>query len=171
MSYLAEKRYLDRRTDRVKLNILWNDADPLPKRHRTFQSFKTSFGNVNYYEFEIGGCFIVVDVKYAFRHFNQNTYNEKRSHINGTLLPTLHDPILIVRDTYENQSVITFYKTFRTKNDLYHIVMFKAYKEDNGKYYFRTIFNLDDNLGKVKKIIKALDMKTIYFKYTEGNGS
>ena len=71
MSYLAEKRYLDRRTDRIKLNALWQDADPLPKRHRTFQSFKASFGCVNHYEFEIADCSIVVDVKYAFRHFNQ----------------------------------------------------------------------------------------------------
>ncbi len=171
MSFWAEKRYIDPRTDRIKLNILWNDADPLPRRHRTFTSFKASFGNTNYYEYKIAGCFIVVDLKYAFRHFNQNTYNEMRSNINGTLLPTLLDPILIVRDTYENQSVITFYKTFKTKNDLYHIVMFKAYKQENGKYYFKTIFNVDDNLGKVKKVIKALDMRTIYFKYTEGNGS
>ena len=44
-------------------------------------------------------------------------------------------------------------------------------KQENGKYYFKTIFNVDDNLGKVKKVIKALDMRTIYFKYTEGNGS
>ena len=171
MSYLAEKRYLDRRTDRIKLNALWQDADPLPKRHRTFQSFKASFGCVNHYEFEIADCSIVVDVKYAFRHFNQNTYNEKRSHINGTLLSTLHDPILIIRDTYKNQPVITFYKTFKTKDNLFHIVMFKAYKQENGKYYFKTIFDIDDNLGKVRKIIKTLDMKTIYFKYTEGNGN
>jgi len=171
MSYLSQKRYINARDDRIKTNVLWNDADSLPPRHRTFKSFKASFGNVNHYEMEIAGCFIVIDLKYAFNHFTNNTYNDTRSHINGTLLATLHDPILIVRDTYENESIITFYKTFKTKNDLYHIVMFKAYKKENGKYYFKTIYDVDNNLNKVKKIIKALDRNTIYFKYTEGNGS
>ena len=171
MSYLSQKRYINARDDRIKTNVLWNDADSLPQRHRTFKSFKASFGNVNHYEMEIAGCFIVIDVKYAFNHFTKNTYNDTRSHINGTLLATLHDPILIVRDTYENEPIITFYKTFKTKNNLYHIVMFKAYKKENGKYYFKTIYDVDNNLNKVKKIIKALDRNTIYFKYTEGNGS
>jgi hypothetical protein len=171
MSYLSEKRYINARDGRIKTNVLWNDADSLPQRHRTLKSFKASFGNVNHYEFEIAGCFIVVNIKYAFNHFTKNTYNDTRSHINGTLLATLNDPIMIIRDRYENQSTITFYKTFKTQNDLYHIVMFKAYKQENGKYYFKTIYNVDDNLQKVKKIIKALDRNTLYFKYTEGNGS
>ena len=49
--------------------------------------------------------------------------------------------------------------------------MFKVYKQENGKYYFKTIFDVDDNFVKAKKMIKTLDMKTIYFKCTEGNGS
>jgi len=113
MSYLAEKRYINPSNDRLKINVLRQDADPLPKRHRHFKSFKASFGNKNHYEFEIAGCFVVVDVKYAFEHFTRNTYSEMRAHINGTLLPTLQDPILIVRDNYQGQTVISFYKTFR----------------------------------------------------------
>ena len=170
MSYLAQKRYINPRDGRIKTNILWNDADSLPPRHRDFRSFKTSFGNVNHYEFEIAGCFIVVDVKYAFAHFNQNTYNDQRGHINATLLKTIQDPILIIRDTYENNPIITFYKAFKTKNDLFHIVMFKAFKQENGKYYFKTIYDVG-SLHKVDRIIKALDRNTLYFKYTEGNGS
>jgi len=170
MSYQAQKRYINPRDGRIKTNVLWNDADNLPPRYRNFKSFKASFGNVNHYEFEIAECFIVVNVKYAFEHFKKNTYNDHRSHINATLLQTLEDPILIVKDTYENNSTITFYKAFKNKDELFHIVMFKALKKEDGKYYFKTIYNVE-SLHKIDKIIKALDRNTLYFKYTEGNGS
>ena len=150
------------------MNVLLKDANYLPSRYRDFKSFKASFGNVNHYEFEIAGCFIVVDVKYAYKHFMQNTYNDSRANINATILPTLRDPILLVKDTYEGIPTITFYKTFRLDSALYHIVMFKAYQKENGKYYFKTIYDVGDNLNKVKKVIKILDMNTLYFKYDRG---
>jgi len=171
MSFQAQKRYINPRDDRIKTNTLWNDADSLPQRHRNFQAFKSSFGNVNHYEFEIAGCFIVIDVKYAYNHFMKNTYNDPRANINATILPTLKDPILLVKDTYEGTSIVTFYKTFKTQDDLHHVVMFKAYQKENGKYYFKTIYDVGNNLNKVKKIIKTLDRNTLYFKYAEGNGS
>jgi len=49
--------------------------------------------------------------------------------------------------------------------------MFKAYQKENGKYYFKTIYDVGNNLNKVKKIIRVLDRNTLYFKYAEGNGS
>jgi len=171
MSYQAQKRYINPRTDNIKENVLWNDADNLPQRYRNLKSFKSSFGNVNHYEFEIAGCFVVIDIKYAYEHFMKNTYNDPRANINATILPTLTDPILLVKDTYENTPTITFYKTFRSESDLYHIVMFKAYQKENGKYYFKTIYDVGNNLNKVKRIIKTLDRSTLYFKYAEGNGS
>ena len=139
MSFEAQKRYINPRDGRIKINVLLNDADNLPQRHRSFKAFKASFGNVNHYEFEIAGCFVVVNIKYAFEHFIKNTYNDHRANINATILPTLQDPILLIRDTYEKIPTITFYKTFKSKSDLYHIVMFKAYQKENGKYYFKTI--------------------------------
>ncbi len=171
MSYQAQKRYINPRDGRIKTNVLWNDADNLPQRYRNFKSFKASFGNVNHYEFELAGCYVVIDIKYAYEHFIKNTYNDARANINATILPTMKDPILLVKDTYESTPTITFYKTFRSENNLYHIVMFKAYQKENGKYYFKTIYDVGDNLNKVKKIIKTLDRNTLYFKYAEGNGS
>ncbi len=170
MSFEAQKRYIDPRTGRIKENILKKDAIDLPKRHRNFQSFKQSFNNVNHFEFEIAGCFVVVNIRYAYRHFIQNTYHEYRANINGALLPTIIDPILIVRETQNEQETLQFYKAFKSGNELLHIVMFKAYKEEDGKYHFKTIFKAD-SLAKVERMIKAIDRRTLYFKYAEGSGS
>jgi hypothetical protein len=42
--------------------------------------------------------------------------------------------------------------------------MHKAVEDDNHVYKFKTIFELH-SLDKVDKIIKTLDLNTIYFKY------
>jgi len=171
LSIDAQKRYINQRTGKIKENILMQDADILPKRHRSFKSFKNSFGGVNYFEYKIKNYSIVIDIKYAFNHFVKNTYNEYRSNINATLLPTLTDPILIVKEIKNNQEYLQFYKAFKNDNNLYHIIMFKAKKQENGKYYFKTIFKAD-SLTKIERLIKALDINTVYFKFqAEGNGS
>lgn len=50
------------------------------------------------------------------------------------------------------------------------MLMFKAFKEENGKYYFKTIYKAD-GLRKVEDIIRTPDANTLHFKYAEGNGS
>ncbi|MFK5976312.1 MAG: hypothetical protein QM493_07385 [Sulfurovum sp.] len=172
MSYKAVKRYINPRDGRIKENKLSQDADMLPKRHRTMREFKASFGDVNHYTFEFQGYFIVIDLKYAFNHFNNNTYLQKREHLNGTLLETLTNPLIVVKSKYEDEQTLTFYKPFKNEQGLHHMLMFKAFKKENGKYYFKTIYRAD-TLDKVSKVIKTLDLNTVYFKYedTEGNGS
>lgn len=170
MSVAATKRYINPRDGKINVNVLRGDAEILPSRHRNFKSFKESFGGRNYYEYETKDFFIVIDLKYAFNHFDKNTYNDYRSHLNGTLLPTLLDPLIVIKSVYEGQNTLTFYKPFKTANDLYHMVMFKAYQQENGKFYFKTIYNAE-SLHKVDSIIKAPDANTLHFKYAEGNGS
>jgi len=166
VSYNAQKRYIDSRTRRIKTNKLLQDSDHLPTRHRKFKSFKDSFGSVNYYEYDFKGFFIVVDVKYAFEHFTKNTYNDNRSSLNATLLPTLKDPLIVIKSSYDGNSTLTFYKPFRNSSDIEHMVMFKAYKQENNKYYFKTIYK-PNGLGKIQKIIEATDVNTVYFKYED----
>jgi len=172
MGYKAIQRYINKRDGRIRMHTLLADATPLPKRHRNIQSFKKSFGNVNYYEYIFEGYFIVLDVKYAFNHFKNNTYMQNREHLNATLFSLLKDPLIVVKSMYNTEDTLTFYKPFKNQSELYHMLMFKAYKKENGKYYFKTIYQAD-SLDKVDKIIKTIDMRTIYFKYenTEGNGS
>lgn len=174
MSINAKKRYIDIKTDKININKLKNDAEPLPKRHRNWKSFKYSFGNINHYNYEFCGFKIHIDVNYAFKHFMQNTYNEHRGNINATILPTLQNPLLVVKGTYEDKPALTFYKPFlNEENDLLHIMMYKAVLEENGTYKFRTIYEAH-SLKKVYEVIKTLDLNTVYFKFdekTEGSGS
>jgi len=108
--------------------------NPRP-RHRTIKSFKNSFGGVNYFEYEFKNLFIVVNIKYAFNHFKINT-----------------------------KKTLTFYKPFKSSDGIEHMVMFKLHKEENNKYYFKTIYK-QENLSKIQEIIEATDKNTVYFKY------
>ena len=166
MSYKAQRRYIDPRTGRIKINKLLQDSDHLPARHRRFKSFKDSFDGTNHYEYDFKGFFIVIDVKYAFEHFTKNTYNDQRSSLNATLLPTLKDPLIVIKSSYEENSTLTFYKPFRNSNDIEHMLMFKAYKQENNKYYFKTIYKAD-GLGKIQEIIETTDANTVFFKYED----
>ncbi|MDF1879022.1 hypothetical protein JHD46_05135 [Sulfurimonas sp. SAG-AH-194-C20] len=171
MSYKAIQRYINPRDGRVKTNILSKDADSLPARHRSMKEFKDSFDGLNHYTYTIDKFFIVIDVKYAFNHFKNNTYSENREHLNATLLATLKEPLLITKSKYEDNDTLIFYKPFKNEHGLHHMIMFKAHKHENGKYYFKTIYRAD-SLDKIDKIIKTSDLNTMYFKYeAEGNGN
>jgi len=173
MSWKSKQRYVNPRTGQLKVNMLSKDSCPLPKRHRNMKSFKNSFGGVNYFEYDFRGFFIVIDIKYAFNHFTNNTYKDNREHLNATLLSTLTEPLIVIHSLYEREKTLTFYKPFKSSQEIEHMVMFKLYKQENNKYYFKTIYK-QDSLGKIQKIIETSDENTVYFKYedfAEGNGS
>ncbi|MDQ7066706.1 MAG: hypothetical protein Q9M40_01170 [Sulfurimonas sp.] len=119
MSWKSKQRYINPRDDRVKLGTLSKDADNIPSRHRTWTKFKASFGNVNHYVHVLAGHTIVINLSYAFKHFTNNTYHQYRKNENATLLPTLLDPLIVVKDTYEGQAVLNFYKPFKTDDELF----------------------------------------------------
>ena len=166
MSIQAEKRYINKRNNQLRRNILLQDSTPLPKRLRNWKSFKSVFNNENFYQYSFLKYHILVDVRYAFRHFNQNTYNERRDHLNGTLYETLCDPLIVVKtdNRLDNTKKLTFYKPFRKQDDLLHMLMFQATKDKDDIYRFKTIYEAG-SLDKVDKIIRATDYSTIYFKY------
>lgn len=164
MSLTARQRYLDSH-NKININKLKSDAEALPTRYRNWNEFKNSFGNVRHYNYEFAGYKIHIDVRYAFEHFLKNTYSEHRANINATILPTLIDPLLVVKGFYENKPALTFYKPFKNEtDDLLNIMMYKAILEDNGTYKFRTIYEAH-SIYKVLDIIKTLDLNTIYFKF------
>ena len=160
----ARNRYINQRDGRIKTNVLSSDADSLPERHRNIKSFKDSFGGVNHFEYDFKGFFIVIDVKYAFNHFKNNTYSDNREHLNATLLQTLKEPLIVIRSFYEGENTLTFYKPFKSSNSIEHMVMFKLHKRENNKYYFKTIYR-QESLLKIKEIVETSDGNTVYFKY------
>jgi len=166
VSYKSKIRYINQRTGKINTNKLLQESDQLPKRHRKIKTFKESFGNTNYFEYDFYGFFIVVDIKYAFKHFSNNTYSDNRESLNATLLPTLKDPLIVVKSSYFQENTLTFYKPFRNCDDIEHMVMFKAYKKENNKYYFKTIYR-QESLVKIKEILEATDGNTVYFKYED----
>lgn len=164
MSIDAQKRYINLSNGRINTNVLKKDSEPLPSRHRNWKDFKISFGGVNHYNYEFYGFKIYINVRYAFDHFKKNTYNEHRENINATIIPTLHDPLIVIKENYEGKNTLTFYKPFVNDEDILHIAMHKAVENEDGIYIFKTIFELH-SLDKVEKIIKTLDLNTVYFKY------
>ena len=172
MSEAAKKRYIISSTKRVNDKKLKIDSDQLPARYRNWKEFKESFGNKNNYDHVFMGYKIYVNVRYAFGHFQKNTYNENRASINATILPTLNDPLLVVKEKYEGKDALTFYKPFVSEDKLLHILMYKAIISDDGIYKFKTIYEAH-TISKVSKIINLLDLNTLYFKYdkTEGSGN
>lgn len=165
MSYKAKQRYLDSRTDRLKLNIIPKDATNLPNRFRNWKAFKSSFGEGNYYSTKFCGYDIVVNLSYAYEHFQRNTHSENRESINAVIKPILADPLIVIKDSYKDKNTLTFYKAFKNNDKLHHILLFKLYEDSDGQYKFKTVYDVHENLSKIKRIIKANERDTVYFKY------
>jgi len=77
--------------------FLFKKAIEIPKYHKTFKSFKQEFNNKNSFRFSFIDRFnnryeIYVDIGYAFKHFEKNSYFENRQKLNATLFPTLTKP-------------------------------------------------------------------------------
>ena len=163
MSFQAEKRYINKSNDRVKENVLRKDAIDMPSKIKTFKTFQKQFDDKRYYTYTFLGYKILLDVNYAFNHFENNTYNDFRRNLSGTLYDLLHKPLLVV--TEQNRQILTFYKPYKNESDVFHMLMFQALKSDDGIYRFKTIYQAS-SISKVKKIIKATDGNTIYFKFS-----
>ena len=167
MSISAVKRYINPSSGLIRVLVLSGDAENLPQRHRTWQSFKSEFDSKNTYEYTFYGYKIVVDLRYAFKHFHQNTYNEQRNHLNGTLYDILHQPLLVIKkyDAKLKKNTLQFYKVYKNKDALHHMMMFQVIEESQNVYRYKTLFDVSSSLHKVSDMIKAVDLNTVYFKY------
>ena len=150
--------FIDKKQNKVKEVFLFKKAIEVPKYHKTFRSFKQEFNNKNSFRFSFidrfnNGYEIYVDVGYAFKHFEKNTYFENRQKLNATLFPTLTKPFLVLKDIEQNtkKQRLTFYKPFYNKNKkLIHIVCFNLEESNKGNFIYKTLYQLS-NLGKIKK--------------------
>ena len=169
MSFKAQKRYIDRTTGRIILSKLLKDAVLLPKRHRTWNSFKKEFNNQSTYKYNFQSFHIKVNLRYAFKHFTKNTYNEQRTPLNGTLFDILHNPLIVIKkyDRIEKRNSLQFYKPYKKENEVYHMMMFQVLEVENNIYIYKTLYDVHNNLHKVESVIKALDLNTVYFKYED----
>ncbi len=136
MSISAIKRYINPSSGLIKVSALSSDAEKLPVRHRSWQSFKLQFSSKNTYEYAFCGYKILVDLRYAFKHFHHNTYNEQRNHLNGTLYDMLHEPLLVVKkyDSKLKKNTLQFYKVYKNKDALQHMMMFQVVEDSQDVY-------------------------------------
>lgn len=119
MSYKAKVRYIDKRTNLIKENILLKDSSIIPKRLRRFQDFKKQFDNKRNYLYTFCGYKLLINISYAYKHFQNNTYNEPRHHLNGTLYDILHNPLIVVINGAKDTLSSKDYRNTRCKYYLF----------------------------------------------------
>lgn len=198
--------YLDKNTDKIKLNLIAQEAVKLPseiseeffiaqfKRDEFGYFVDTPIGRVDF-----------DDIKRTYQHLWDNTNKEDRRWFNGAFMEVLENPLFVVRQKYLLKSIaldrprssqlksssssqkqnsksasgesktagiiadsfvfVKPYFKFDKKNNkkILHLASFAIDK--NGKLIHKTFFDLDDNFGKLKRLLKTPAKDVLYFKY------
>lgn len=186
-----EKDFL--KNDKVDLNALKKEAVQLPKalNETEFKAqFKAIKGTKADVKTPIGN--VSVDINAAWKHLTENTYNKDRREFSGAFLDTLTSPLFIVKQKYRTQSVrpprqfpqgyqntkhsngsdgkrkniiqdsYVFYKPFNDDKGVYHLASFAV--DTKGNLLHKTFYDLQNNINKLKQLIKATDSNLLYYK-------
>lgn len=159
MSVEMEKRYIDKKTDRVIELKIKDDAKPLPEPKTTFASFKSDFpevdknGNV---EFDYNGHKVSFNLRGVFTHFESNTHHQNRTDFSGAFSDAMRDPLAVVKQPHRKRVVV--YSPFETNDGVLHLAGL-AFNDGGFTFY-------DLPIGKVKEIIKTPDGNVVYFKHS-----
>lgn len=186
-----EKDFL--KNDKVDLNALKKEAVQLPKAFNETEfkaQFKAIKGTKADVKTPIGN--VSVDINAAWKHLTENTYNKDRREFSGAFLDTLTSPLFIVKQKYRTQSVRTtrqfpqgyqntkhsngsdgkrkniiqdsyvFYKPFNDDKGVYHLASFAV--DTKGNLLHKTFYDLQNNINKLKQLIKATDSNLLYYK-------
>ena len=166
INYSHINYYFNLRSKTLKTNILLQKAENLPKYHKNWKSFKKAFYSQRHFNFTFidrfyEGYHIHIDVNYAFKHFQKNTYNEPREKLNATLLPTLIRPFLVVKENNKDGIKLIFYKPFKKENNLLNIVSLSIEKNYNNIFEYKTLYEVD-NLKKISLFFQKPLSSIIY---------
>ena len=142
---------------------------------------------------------VAVNVNNAWKHLKSgNTYFSDRGDISGAFLDTLVDPLFVVKQKYRAevsqnttgqfsqtrqnakrasgsdgkrkivaQDSLIFYKPFEADDGMTHLASFAV--DANGNLIHKTFYDLSDNLGKLKALIKSTDKNVVYYKNSASN--
>ncbi|WP_297937210.1 LPD23 domain-containing protein [uncultured Campylobacter sp.] len=142
---------------------------------------------------------VAVNVNSAWKHLKSgNTYFSDRGDISGAFLDTLADPLFVVKQKYRAevsqnttgqfsqtrqnakrasgsdgkrkivaQDSLIFYKPFEADDGMTHLASFAV--DANGNLIHKTFYDLSDNLGKLKALIKSTDKNVVYYKNSVSN--
>ena len=142
---------------------------------------------------------VAVNVNNAWKHLKSgNTYFSDRGDISGAFLDTLADPLFVVKQKYRAevsqnttgqfsqtrqnakrasgsdgkrkivaQDSLIFYKPFEADDGMAHLASFAV--DANGNLIHKTFYDLSDNLGKLKALIKSTDKNVVYYKNSVSN--
>ena len=152
-----ERKFINKRDDRIKVNELIKEAEALPRRVSKDEFYK-QFGTKGWTTVKTPIGDVRLNVSHSFKHFFRNTYNQNRSHLTGALKSILEDPLFVVKEPKKNN--ITYYKPFKSDDGAIHLLGIT--KDNSGKLSYKTTFDAD--LGKVKGLIKVPDNNLLYFK-------
>lgn len=168
MSEDMRKRYMS--GDRVNIDKLKSDADQLPQPIATFKDFRKQFivdKDGNTVVDSKNGVSVSFNVRGAFKHFepSSNTHYDDRTILSGAFLPTLKEPLAIVKQLHNNREVI-FYRPFiDEKNNIYNLA---AIKFTDGKFTYFNLTEIENSavgIQKVKAIIEGTGGNELYFKH------
>ena len=132
-------------------------AEALPKT-LNFKGFKDQFKGQKIAIISTPIKDIEINTSYAFYHLLKSgkvgNGKENRNRISGAILPTLQNPLFVTRD---NKGSYYFYKPFKTKDNLLHIVSVEVDKNNNLLY--KTTYEATKE--RLEAMIKIYDL--IYF--------
>ena len=106
---------------------------------------------------------VKIDIKYAWEHFTNNTYNTNRDNIKGGFFKTFKDPLFIVEQAREGQSSpsVYFYKPFYD-NDKKLMNLFGIGIDLAGNVKFKTYYL--DSGARMRSILTDNKLKIVYMK-------
>lgn len=162
-AFAIEKRFMDRKSGRVKLSEIEKEAEALPPTlSRT--EFIGEFGTKDWVNVETPAGKVRIHVNKTYDHFTQNTYNADRSSIVGALKRTLTHPLFVVDDVVKQN--VTYYKPFKGEDGITHLIGIA--KDNEGKLSLKTFYDI--NIGEVGRLMKLPDGNVKFYKYSNPAG-
>lgn len=155
-----ERRFVD--GDKLMLDVIEQESTRLPSAIKSSQELKAHLSKHNGHHVAISPVGkVCISTHYAFKHLMTNSNDQNRQYLSGAMIETLKDPLFVVELERDGMPNIAFYKPFKRKEKLLHIVCF-ASKDDYGNLFYKTCFEISNVAGKITRMLRVKEDKILY---------